>query len=136
MAEQLDIVMITPLIIRVIFSLTQLARVFAVSGNGEWLLLASQSCSGSHISDIAPRGLSRGHHHCTRRQEEERHLFLLVNANKVLLPNVGLCERGSADPQFLSSSENYSLSVARARPGRSRCLVTAHCKSSRLMTLI
>ena len=92
-AEQLDIVMIsTPLIIRVIFSLTQLARVFAVSGNGEWLLLASQSCSGSHISDIAPRGLSRGHHHCSRRQEE-RHLFLLmVNANKVLLPNVGLCE--------------------------------------------
>ena len=91
-AEQLDIVMIsTPLIIRVIFSLTQLARVFAVSGNGEWLLLASQSCSGSHISDIAPQGLCRGHH-CSRRQEE-RHLFLLVNANKVLLPNVGLCER-------------------------------------------
>ena len=43
-----------------------------------------------HISNIAPRGLCRGHH-CSRRPEE-RHLFLLVNANKVLLPNVGLCE--------------------------------------------
>ena len=66
-----------------------------------------------HISNIAPRGLCRGHW-CSRRPEE-RHLFLLVNANKVLLPNVGLCEHCAcntgtgAEPQFLSSSESDSL---------------------------
>ena len=42
--------------------------------------------------------------------------------------------QAGAEPQFLSS-ESDSLKCCSGR-SRSRCLVTAHCKSSRLMTLI
>lgn len=85
--------------------------------------MANGFCCSRHKVTPAPifPALHRGACVESRHQSpgpEERHLFLLVNANKVLLPNVGLCERGSADPEFLSSSENYSLApVAQARVG-------------------
>ena len=106
------------LIILATFSLTQLVcSQFQEMVHG--VFLASQSGSG-------PAGERRGLVSAQQPETKQgwRHLFLLVNANKVLLALVGLCERWYHRPgrsSFLSSSENISLGSGRRASRCSGC---------------
>ena len=124
------------LIILATFSLTQLVcSQFQEMVHG--VFLASQSGSG-------PAGERRGLVSAQQPETKQgwRHLFLLVNANKVLLALVGLCERWYHRPGrselFIILREYFPglRAPGLALLGLSRSLVTARCKSSRLMTLI
>ena len=110
------------LIILAIFSLTQLVcSQFQEMVHG--VFLASQSGSG-------PAGERRGLVSAQQPKTKQgwRHLFLLVNANKVLLPNVGLCEHSAlVTPARVRSRSFYHHQRVIPSSVAQAVTLTGHC---------